>query len=128
MLRPAVVCSVVMVLFDSGASFLSKVSGIYYEWFTLPQLAMYIIMGYVLVRGLRLNQKQAVMTLLSAAIVEATIGEWVSLLIGPRTLSAVHPNAVGFIVTAIIAAGIQTLFGWIGVLIGRTPGRTRVAS
>jgi hypothetical protein len=126
MVRLVILWSVVVVVFDAITSSLSKTMNVSYNWFILPQLLMYVVMGWVLVRRLKLNRSQALTVILIAGVVEATLGEWVSLLIR-RPVEPPLPllRAVN---ATIIAVAIQTFFGWLGMLVAKVRrGSTLVA-
>ena len=123
MLKAALICSTIVVLFDALASLVSKYTGASYGWFSFGSAAMYLIMGYVLTNRVRLNLKAAIITLLCAASTEATLGWLVSWLIGPGKLAAsgggTAVSVMGLVFGAVFAVGFGTLFGWLGSLVGR---------
>jgi hypothetical protein len=74
--------AVLVVVLDAIYAALSLYSHIAYAWFTLPQMAFYAILAWIVTRNLA-NWRAGAATAFIVSIVEATLGWWVSALIGP---------------------------------------------
>src|SRR5450755_1597882 len=94
MMRLAIVVTCfVVLLFDTTAASISKLAGIDYTWFSIPQLIMYLIMGFVLMRTLQ-SASKVLIALVIAAIVEGTLGWMISAAIGPGRIGSTTPVVV----------------------------------
>jgi cellobiose-specific phosphotransferase system component IIC len=82
MYRALAVCCAIVLSFDVAASFASELTRIEYGWFSILQIAMYLAIGYYLFRSFGMDRRFFII-LGVAAICEATIGWWLSALIGP---------------------------------------------
>lgn len=119
MLRILATCCFVVVLFDAVAAWASRLSGISYSWFAIPQMAMYFGMGYILCCIFGLDRRFFTV-LISAAFSEATIGWWISALIGPGKPGNV--STVLLLITILIGVAVQTAFGVIGGWVAKKLG------
>jgi hypothetical protein len=111
----AVSC-IAVLLFDTTVASIAKFKGIAYVWFTIPDLIMYFLIGLVLMRRLT-SAPKVLIVLLTASIVEATLGWMISAEIGPGKLVGETP--VGFIFDSLAAVVTTTAVGMLGVWISK---------
>jgi hypothetical protein len=109
--RALVTCCLIVVTFDAIASFTSLLTQIPYGWFSIPQFAMYVAMGYLLYHSFELD-KEFFIILLCASACEATIGWWVSALIGPGKPPGIHVGLMVF--SAVFVVALDTTLGVLG--------------
>jgi hypothetical protein len=115
MLRNTLVCCGIVLVFDTIASAISKATGIVYFDFIFPQIAMYLIMGFLLQRSAGLGAP-AMIPVFIAAIVEATIGWWISIEIGVGRHPTSHIGLTIFSETTVVL--FNTALGALGMWIG----------
>ena len=130
--RMVLVCAAVAVLFDVLASLLSKSTNLAYAWFVIPQAVMYVAIGLALALFGR-SLKSVILAVFYAAVAEATLGRYVSALIGPGRITEWEPRGItpevpssidGAILVAIVilialcTVALGMLFGSLGALTG----------
>lgn len=119
MVLPFLVCCGIVLAFDAVASVLSRAYAIPYGWFTIPQLVMYGVMGFLLYTLLGTHFYIAV---IGAAICEATIGWWISSVIGPGR--ALNGTAALILFSTLFSICLNTCVGWVGSLAARLAFRS----
>ena len=120
-MRSAIVVScIVVLLFDTLASISSKLLGLAYVWFSIPQLIMYFAMGFVFMRRLQSVSKLLIVIVI-ASVVEATLGWKISAEIGPGKLVGETP--AGFIIDSVASIVTTTAVGLLGVWISNLTRR-----
>ncbi|MHB1552236.1 MAG: hypothetical protein ACYCX6_13730 [Vulcanimicrobiaceae bacterium] len=122
-LRPIVICCLIVLVFDTVASGISKISGIPYGWFFIPECVMYVLFGAALWRIIR-NVRTTLGALLFPAVVETTLGWAISAEIGPGRLPDNHLPlwpvlTVVVIITVVVATLWNVMLGGLGIFIAR---------
>lgn len=111
MTRVIVVLCIGIIALDAIESVIFRAASIPYAWFMLVQIVVYAGIGFVLRRrGLKLRNVALVTAV--TALVEATLGEWVSIALGaaPTTSLAVQLVVVPVVIvfeTALALAGFS---------------------
>jgi hypothetical protein len=100
--------AVLVVVLDAIYAALSLYSHIAYAWFTLPQMAFYAILAWIVTRNLA-NWRAGAATAFIVSIVEATLGWWVSALIGPGRPP--ERGAVMLVSGALFAIALSSIVG-----------------
>lgn len=114
MLRTILICCGIVLAFDAAAASISRAAGLSYMDFAVPELAMYVIMGFVLERTAGFGAPTIVPVTIAAAV-ESTLGWWVSLAIGVG-----RPPTGDFgltVFSAVTAALLFTALGGVGMWI-----------
>jgi hypothetical protein len=119
MLRLALTFGLILVAFDAVAAMVAKAAAINYGSFTLLALVIYVGLGVF--AGQRLRWWRALVAMVVAALVDASLGSSVAALIGPGRTPA-GTSVTEIVGTALLAGLLYALFGAIGVAVG-----TRVA-
>lgn len=110
----------ILVAFAAIAAIVAKAAAINYGDFTLLGLLIYVAFG--IFAGQRLRWWRALIALIVAALVDASLGWYVAALIGPgRPLAS--SGALEIIGTALLAALLDVVFAAIGIAIGARVGR-----
>jgi hypothetical protein len=115
MLRNILICCGIVLAFDAVASSVSKAAAIPYFDFVIPQLVMYVIMGCVLQRSAGMGAP-TITPVLIAAIVEATLGWWISIDIGVGRRPTSHIGLTIFLTATVVL--LNTALGALGMWIG----------
>jgi hypothetical protein len=120
MLRNITICCGIVLLFDAVASAISKASGVAYFDFVIPQLAMYVVMGCVLQRSAGMGAP-TIIPVLIAAVVEATLGWWISIAIGVGRPPTSHIGLTIFSTATVVLLNVAlgALGMWIGYGLNR---------
>jgi hypothetical protein len=111
LLRALVICCTIVVAVDAVAATGSKLSGIPFGWFAIPQTLICVAIGFTLSRSFGLD-KRFLTILVTAGIAEASIGRYVSAVIGPGKLVASAP--ISYAVGGLVSVASGTLFSLIG--------------
>jgi len=118
----AALAIVAVLVFDTIAAFISKGSGLGYRWFGILEILLYVAIGFF---GARVTGtwRGGLGVVVIAAVAEATLGWYISALIGPGAVPAKAslPIIVSAALFAILWNGI---FGLVGALIGARFART----
>lgn len=108
-------CSLGIIVYDSLASYISRGTGIDYQWFGLGSLVIYYLSGLFIAR--LKNIGFGVLAASTVGLVEATVGWAISYLIGPgKPQEAISLPIILFVILfVVILAGF---IGLIGALAG----------
>jgi hypothetical protein len=128
MLRNILACCGVVLAFDALASTISKTAGIPYFDFVVAQFAMYLIMGMVLGRVAGMGAPTIVPVVI-AAIVEATLGWWISIAIGVGRRPTSHIGLTLFSTATVVLlnTALGALGMWIAYGLSRASKKSDVA-
>jgi hypothetical protein len=128
MLRNILVCCGIVLAFDAGASAISKAAAIAYFDFIIPQVAMYLLMGIVLQRVAGMGAP-TITPIVIAAIVEATLGWWISIAIGVgrRPTSDIGLTVFSTVTVVLLNTALGALGMWIAYGLSRVSRNSDVA-
>lgn len=128
MLRNILICCGIVLAFDAAASAISKAAAIPYIDFMIPQVAMYLIMGAVLGRVAGMGAP-TVTPVVIAAIVEATLGWWISIAIGVGRHPTSHIGLTLFSTVTVVLfnTALGALGMWIAYGLSRASKKSDVA-
>jgi hypothetical protein len=119
LVKPAVLCSVAVVLFSASAALVSNATGIELSWFEFPDLVMYILIGLALTRYLDYQVGSAVLIVGVAALAEGFIGAPIRNTIHPRIFSDDSAATIALaVINAVLWVGVCVVCGWFGALLG----------
>lgn len=128
MLRNILICCAIVLAFDSATSGISRATGVPYADFTLPEIAMYAVLGLVLERSAGFGAP-TMLPVTIAAIVEVTAGWWISVEMGVGRRPTHHLEVTLFsaFVPALLCTAVGALGMWIGYGLRRASSKSDVA-
>ncbi len=128
MLRNIFTCCGIVLTFDAVASAISKSTGIPYFDFVIPQFAMYLIIGLVLARVAGMGAP-TITPVIIAALVEATLGWWISIAIGVGRRPTSHIGLTIFSTATVVLlnTALGALGMWISYGLSRASKKSDVA-
>lgn len=118
MTRTILTLCVGIVVLDAVESLISRSAGIPYAWFMLVQILVYIGIGFAL-RRLAVPLGRVLIAVAVTALVEATLGEWVSIALHAAPATPLAMQAVVIPIVVIVECGLAAT-GWALGSIGRT--------
>jgi hypothetical protein len=115
MLRTILICCGIVLLFDAAAASIAKAAGFPYMAFAIPELVMYVLMGFVLERTAGFGAP-TIAPVTVAALIESTLGWWISVSLGVGHRPTEDLGLTAF--SAVTAALLFTALGGVGMWIG----------
>ena len=114
---------IAVVAFDAAAATISRVTGVAYPLFSIGSLALYAVVGYVLTQRFGMGG-QLYIILVCTAVADATLGWWVSSLIGPGKPASLAPSSlvIGAFGSIMLGTVAGTVGAWIAVAATRMRG------
>jgi hypothetical protein len=120
----AALAVVAVLVFDTIAAFVSKGSGFGYRWFGILEILLYLAIGFFGARATG-TWRGGLGVVVIAAIAEATLGWYISALVGPGALPA--NTALPIVASAALFAILWNgTFGLLGALVGARIGTSRL--